>query len=138
MKYRSADRSLHVYNNVGDALFPSTRHPFYPIRYSPAVGLVHKLLPALLFFNQKGSVTQHLDLSQRGLTGLKKFELRGVSDSGIGVFIKTADNAVFTVDLSDPDSRAKNLSAGLKGYRKALKTVEDIPVAEELVATLTP
>ena len=120
----SEQRAVDVHADVGEPLFPDDLHPFYRPVVDKARGrIVHKLLDQLLCFDLQGRLVEQVDFKEKGLSGLRKFQLQAVSHDGHALFSRTEHAAVWSVGLGEGAGLRSELVAGLKAYRKEHKAL---------------
>ena len=126
---------VNVYENVGDAIFPSSYHPFYPMHFDAKHDrLLHKLRNQLVVFDRAGKWLGSVDFAAKGngLAGLKPFLLRAMLPSGHAVFVHEADRSLWSVELGPLDSLAARCKVELEKYRREIKGLggTPLPIAE--------
>lgn len=120
----SRSKPINVYANIDEALFPAAYHPFYPmVRDRSRPRLLHKLLDQLLVFDLDGQLRGQIDFGQKGLSGMRKLELRAVTSSGHAVFSSSAHATLWSIELGELADIPGQLAEGLKVYRKAHKAL---------------
>jgi hypothetical protein len=120
----SAQRPVNVYADVGSPLFPSDLHPFYrPVVDLQRQRVWHKLLDQLLCFDCDGNLVEQVDFKEKGLSGLRKFELQAVSREGVALFRHAEHSTLWSTPLVHGPDLRKELVAGLKAYRKEHKAL---------------